>query len=171
MNILSIFDSEEEKLLRQTDRLEEAMNHLRYEGKVFRGKNLKAANLIVEGIEARLKRHQTLQEKIVFPFLQAHIPKRETMIRFLFSDHKDIEKSNERLRLSLRKLSKNQSSEDVKAQQLGTYLICLLRHHVELEKESIHKVIKTELRKDEKREVENKIAKWLPKQGKTKSRL
>ena len=50
VNILSFFDCEEEKLLRQTDCLQEAMNHLRYEGKVSRGKNLKAAHRILEGM-------------------------------------------------------------------------------------------------------------------------
>ena len=164
MDILGFFNCEEEKLLQQTDRLQEVMNHLRYEGKVFRGKNLKAANRIVEGIAARLEKHRILQEKIIFHFLQVHIPKRESMVRFLFSDHEDIQKNKERLRLSLRKLSRNHSPEDGKVQQWGTYLICLLRLHIELERESIHKAIRTELRKDEKKEVEKRVTKWLLKQ-------
>ncbi len=157
----TFFDQEENEILRQVEDFHKILTHLKYEGKVSRGKNVKAANRAMSRLVGTFKKHRRLQEEIIFPFLQVHIPKHEAVIRFLRSDHEDIKKNKDRLRLSLQKLSKQSVTENGKIQELGVYLICLLRHHLELEKENIHKAIKRELREDEKKEIGVRIKKWL----------
>ncbi|MBI3313557.1 MAG: hemerythrin domain-containing protein [Candidatus Omnitrophica bacterium] len=160
-NVTSFFDGEEKEMLRQVEGLHKTLTYLKYEGKAIRGKNLKAAQTSLQALVKNLQRHRALQEKIIFPFLLIHIPKHEAVIRFLRSDHQDIKRNKKRLGLLLGKLSKRPAEVNGELHDLGVYLICLLRHHLELEKENIHRAIKKELRKDEKREVGEKIAKWL----------
>ncbi|MBI3307280.1 MAG: hemerythrin domain-containing protein [Candidatus Omnitrophica bacterium] len=159
------FDVEEKEILQEVENMHKTLVHLHYEGKVSRGKNLKAARQIITRLVADLGRHRRLQEEVIFPYLLTHIPKHESVIQFLRSDHSDIKKNKERLLLSLQKLLRKPDAvpEYEKIHGLGIYLICLIRHHVELEKNSIHQAINKELRPVEKREVEQRVRKWRQK--------
>lgn len=157
------FDGEEKEILEEVESFHKVLTHLQFEGKMKRGQNLKAAKQSLGSLMKTLKMHRLLQEKIIFPFLLRHIPKHESVISFLHSDHEDILKNKEELWRSLSDFSTNHNFQQTKVQQLGIYLVCLLRHHMELEKKSIHKAINKELRTEEKREVGEKIEKWLDK--------
>lgn len=159
----------EREILDQAEEFHEILTHLRYEGKASQGKNVKAAIKAVRGLDKIIRKHRGLQEKILFPFLASHIPKHESVIHFLRADHQAIQKSRQKLVLSLRRLSKKIGSrlEEGRIQETGVYLICLLRHHMSLENKCIHKAVQTELRKDEKSEVKGKMNRWLMYQGET----
>jgi len=157
------FDVEAKDILQELEELQKVLTHLRYEGKVSLGKNLKSARQLMARLVTHLGRHRQLQERVVFPYLAAHIPRHESVIQFLRSDHADIRKSKERLQAVIRNLLKNPESclEHVKIQELGVYLICLVRHHIELEKKSIHRALDEELRPVERRKVETRVRQWL----------
>lgn len=162
-----IFEREEMRILEEVEHFYKLLTRLRYEGKVSRARNVKASKEAITTLMGTLKRHRDLEEKIIFPFLLSHLPKHESVIRFLRSDHEDIRKNKERLYLWLKDLLKESraSGIDGKVQETGVYLTCLVRHHMELEKENIHKAIKEELKPSEKKEIAQHIRKWFQKQN------
>jgi len=161
-NILKFFDAEGEKMLLLTDKLHKALTHLRYESKAYRAKNIKAAGDAIRNLDGILQRHQSFQEKIIFPFLVSHIPRHEVAIHLLEAEHEDIRENEEKLKLNLRKLTgANKNLNDGKIYERGIYLISLMQHHIDFEKRHIHKSIHEELRADEKVVIINRISGWL----------
>lgn len=160
---LLFFDHEEKEMVSRVESFHKNIIYLKSEGKVRQEKNIKAARKSLQLLIKTLNRHHLLQEEIIFPYLLVHIPKYESMIRFLRSDHQDIHKNKVKLNGLLQRISRNSvSPEQVKRiDQLGAYLVCLVGHHVELEKENIYKAIQKELRKDEKKEVNQKVNAWF----------
>jgi hypothetical protein len=104
--ITSFLDHEEKGILKEVDVFQKSLTHLKYEGKVSRGKNVKAADRVAASLADTLRKHRQLQEGVIFPYLLVHIPKHESLIQFLRADHQDIRKNKKMLRLSLKKLLK-----------------------------------------------------------------
>lgn len=160
--ILGFFEKTEQGILVQIENLEKVLVHLRYEGKVHRGKNIKNAKQTMEALSKTLKKHRNFQEEIIFPYLLVHIPKHESVIQFLRLDHQTIRKSKVRLYRLLERLSEQKPDGlESKILGLGIYLIYLVRHHIELERSSIHKAVKHELKLDEQMDVAKKAKDWL----------
>ncbi len=163
--LLGFFEKEEQGILDQIENLERVLVHLRYEGKVHRGKNIKHAQKTMEELYQRFKRHYHFQEEVIFPYLLVHIPKHESVIQFLRSDHETIRKSKEQLYRLFQKLSeKKPDGLESKILELGTYLIYLVRHHIELERSSVHKAVEHELKSEEQKDVAKRAKDWLSRQ-------
>jgi len=160
--LIHFFDCEEGEILTQADELYKILTHLRYEGKVSRGKNVKGAIQVMQGLRCLIAKHQELQEKVVFPFLVTHIPKHETFVRFLRADHQEMNASRLKLEAALRVLAKNlqEGFQSKSSQELGVYFVCLLHHHIQLENKWVHQAIQNELRKDEQMEVKKRVDRW-----------
>lgn len=161
--VATFFESEEKILFHQVEKFYEILTHFRYEGKVCRGKNLKAVRGAIQELTSKLRAHKTLQEKIIFPFLKKHIPRQEAVAHVLETEHEDIAVSQRSLKVSLSKLSKNSDDHAAAgaAYQTGIYLVALLRHHLKFEKKILHQSLLKELLKQEKREVSTRIEGWL----------
>jgi len=162
-SLSTFFKKEEKSVLHQVDALNHSLTLLRYEGKLSRAQNVKIATREISLLTKTLKEHRSLQEKVIFPFLLRHIPKKEPVIGFLRSDHRMIREYKIKLKALLVKISKNANAviEAGKIQETGIYLVSLLRHHIEMEKENIEKTIRAELDKDEKKDFERQINRWL----------
>lgn len=157
-------DQESGKVLRCAEALQNAVTHLRYEGRLFREKNVKAVKAHIKSLKLCLKSHCGLQEKVIFPYLLTHIPKHELSIHFLQTDHTQIAKGEMEVEGCIKKLSKPDSvQKDTRVHEAGISLICLVRHHLEFEKRSIHKALRYELAPEEKREIRGRMLKWLKK--------
>ncbi len=160
-----IFEHNGKEILGYTESLHKALTRLRYEGKVSIGKNIKTASRVTKVLDQRARSHSNFQERILFPFLETHIPRYETRIHFLRSDHHEIKKYSQKLRNLLRSLSKkfgkDHHIDSGAIQETGVYLIGLLRHHIQLEEEGIHKALKKDLNRDELNAISKKIQKWV----------
>lgn len=160
------FNCEDADIFRQSEKLHRALTHLRYEGKVHRAKNLKEVKESADALDASLKRHRTLQEKIIFPYLSTHIPRRESSIHFLESEHEGLDQSNKKLKKGIREFLKSDPVLTCgEIYEAGIFFIAHLRHHISYEVKNIRSLIRSELRPDEKREIGNRISGWLKKQG------
>ncbi|PIQ85064.1 MAG: hypothetical protein COV74_10735 [Candidatus Omnitrophica bacterium CG11_big_fil_rev_8_21_14_0_20_45_26] len=140
------------------DELEDTLTHLRYEGKPSLGKNLKRTKNIIKSLKKNLNRHLMVEEGIFFPYVVKHIPKLESIIRFLHLEHQDVIKSFDRMSSLLEQIDQhNQPAQNGKiverAHDQGYYFICLLRHHVEDESNRIFRVIEKELNRKEKEHI------------------
>lgn len=160
-----IFECDGKEILRYVEHFHKTLTHLRYEGKVSLGKNIKALRGTTKVLNALVKRHRYLQEKILFPFLERHIPKYETRIHFLRSDHQEIRKHSQRFTHFIQSLSKKAAKDrpidNGTIHESGVYFVCLLRHHIQLEEQAIHKVLKKDLKRHERGEIAKKMQNWI----------
>ncbi len=163
--VSGFFEKEAAKIINEAARLHKVLVHLRYEGKPTRGKNLKAAKSSILSFSKILKGHRELQEKVVFPYLRVHIPKHDPAIRFFCADHRAIRRDKEKLRSLIGRASKKllEAGKFRGIQKKGAYLAGLVRHHLELERKSVLKAIRNELRPEEKKEIFGKVTFWLRK--------
>ncbi len=163
--IQSVLGQEGEEILESTEALHKALMSLRYEGKVSAGKNIKMAGKAAQILDLKVKQHRDYQEEVVFPFLETHIPKYETRIHFLRSDHHEIKEYAQKLRGLLRRLAaksgKRRSIDNGAIQETGIYLVGLLRHHLQLEEEGIRKGIEKDLSRSEIADISKKIYRKL----------
>ncbi len=148
-----------EELFEKVDRLNHALINLRYEGKANAGKNLKEAWEILCFFEKEVCVHVEAEEKFLFPFLEAHVPRLSPLSNLFQAEHEDFRKNLKRFRLALEDLYAEKGnhgrSESIdKVKEVGTYLIYLLRQHLPAEEESVYKAVYRELHEEEREELE-----------------
>ena len=151
-----------QELFEKTDRLNHVLTNLRYEGKTNLGKNLKEVWEILCFFENEVSVHIEAEEKILFPFLETHVPRLSPLISLFHAEHEDFKKNLKRFRLALENFcgEKNDHSRSEyidKVKEAGTYLIYLLRQHLPAEEESVYKAVYHELHDEEREELERLI--------------
>ncbi|MBI4549516.1 MAG: hemerythrin domain-containing protein [Candidatus Omnitrophica bacterium] len=159
---LNELEAEHEESFRETEKLSDVLTNIRYEGKLSLGKNLKEANRLRLFFNRVMRHHARLEETVIFPFLEKHVPKMESVIRLLRSEHADFEKTLIEFNASLRAVDReNDAGKRLlsleKMQETGTYLIYLLRHHLYNENVSVYKTISRDLNPEEKKILVRKI--------------
>ena len=158
--IFGILEKDHKMTFQKLNQFYEVLRKLRNEGKLTLGKNLSEASEFVVYFKKELDGHMRDEERILFPFLQMHIPRLEPMIYLLLSEHEDFRRSLGNLKMLLGKFKKNAaiklSAIDEICEQ-GTYLICLLRSHMWVESHSFYKAADKELRLSEKRKLIRQI--------------
>src|SRR3989344_521546 len=150
-----------DEVLENVGYLEEALIGLRYEGKALRGKNLKKVHDVLEFLDVKLAPFVILEEEIIFPFIEAHIPRMNSLVCLLKAQHKELKENLERFKSLFGKLDhENFDAENGKVLEKlrgqGTYLVHLIRHDIQVKSQSIYKIAGRELREDEKEELEEK---------------
>lgn len=162
---IKFFDSEDADIFQQAERLHRALTHLKYEGKLTLAKNLKEVKESAGALGVILKRHLGLQEKVVFPYISTHIPRYETTVHFLESEHEEIDRHCEKLLKAIREFQRSGSSlkNSGEVYENGIFLVSLLRHHLNFELRNIRLLMGKELRLDEKIEIGTRMKKWLKK--------
>lgn len=160
--ILSFIEAEEKKILREAGRFHNALLHLRYEGKLYRSRNLKNANSALKALNRTLRKHHSFQERAIFVFLKTRFPKYEAVLQALHTEHEDISENAKQLTGCLRKLSCAEDNvTSATAFQAMLYLTALLRQHVGFENSIIRKSLRSELKAGERREIKASIEKWI----------
>ena len=158
--IFGILEKDHKPTLQKLNQFYEVLRKLRCEGKLTLGQNLAEAGELIAYFKKELYGHMRDEEKILFPFLQAHVPRLGPMIYLLLSEHEDFRNSIKNLRLALSKFKKHKTLKlgtlDKICEQ-GTYLICLLRSHMSVESNSLYRVADKELRLNEKRKLIRQI--------------
>ncbi len=148
------------------EQLDTALVGLQFEGKNSVGRHLKQIRSVIDFFLERFVKHTELEEQIVFPYLASHVPKLHLVLPLLCSQHEEFRKSIKDLEVLIEIFSNNVSKIDQaktiqKIREIGTYLIYLLRHHIQVEHTSIYKMIDSELRKDEKEQLERRVTENL----------
>ncbi len=151
------------QVLNKLEELASVLTNLRYEGRFMFGKNLRAAQESSNFLRRVVLPYMDAEDKIIFPFLEAHIPRFSPLIRLMRSQHLEFKSNLERFNDAVCALVKEgyplDSNKTLEAAcQTGTYLIYFLRHHIQTEKEGIYRVCAAELRSDEKKELEKQIS-------------
>ena len=137
------------------------LTRLRFEGKQQLGKNLRETGELLGFFQKEVQDHMRLEEKVLFPFLRAHIPRFEPMIYLLLSEHADFRNSLKELKNDFSKMKRFAGYPDKAIRNMtehGKYFICLCRNHQWAESESLYKVAIKELQPAEKRLLVERMA-------------
>lgn len=133
-----------------------ALQEFCYEGKVSHDKNLKKIQQHVAFFQDELLPHMALDEKVVFPFLEKHIPRLEPVLHFLKAEHIEFRESLSSFEKIFKTLSSGSAVQDRRSieqlRERGLYLICLIRNHIHSENESVYRVMNEDLKDKEKEE-------------------
>ena len=160
--VITYLESEHKNTLETISTFQDVLTKLRYEGRANFDKNVKEIQQTIQFFNSELSPHISLEENIIFPFLQKHIPKLEPIIHMLQSEHADFHENLENFHLLMKNLLNADRDEEQlqvveKIRQVGTYLVYLLSNHIRTEDRSIYNVMARELKAIEKRELAEKL--------------
>lgn len=156
---VSYLKASHDEAVDQIDRLHALITNLRYEGKLSLGKNLKELREVLSFFNRQLRKHMELEEEVIFPFLETHVPKLESLIRLLHLEHEDFETNLENIQFQIQNVLKTSDELErgkivEKIRERGTYLTYLLRNHIQEENGTVYKALTEELHPNEKKELE-----------------
>lgn len=140
------------EMLKEANRFQTVLTNLRYEGKPCLGNNIRQTQAILAFLKNEVIQQFQFEEKILFPFLIRHIPKLESVVRLLESEHDEFQSQLKSFYKIFRKFSNTERPDGKSAEVLhetGTYLVYLLRHHIKAESR-VFKAMNENLRADEK---------------------
>ncbi len=155
-------EEEHAKALQMAEEFYSTLTRLRYEGKAALGKNVSDARKALAFFQSDLICHFEVEESILFPYAETHIPKLEPFTSLFRSEHEDFRKNLFAFQAMLGDLlSDKKHAQDGllqgKLQNTGLYLIYLLRNHIQGESTSLYRAIRQELRQSEKKELALKM--------------
>ena len=159
--IVEVVEGDYCQTLEKARHFQEVLTHLQYEGKASWGKNIQRARSLANFLTHEMNGHMGKEEQVIFPFLESHIPKLESLISMLCMEHDDYKKNLASFKALLERLAKRKS-QDVdrlmdKLKEKGMYLIYLLQGHLQEETGILYKVAERELRENEKQELFQRI--------------
>ena len=157
-DIVPFLENQHRDVLSQIDQLTSALQGLHYEGKASLGKNIKEVEKALVFFHKELLPHIVLDEEIIFPFLEKHIPKLQPMLSFLKAEHSEFAESLHSFEKIFRRLQEEPGEQKSRAiieqlREKGIYLNCLIRNHIHTESEGVYRAIDEDLKKEEKRQL------------------
>lgn len=145
------------KAFRSLEDLQEMISSLRFQGKVSLQPSMKKLAAILQSLSLC----SCLEEKVLFPYAEVHLPKLQTL-RFLYrAEEKDMLRNVRQLKhlagkfLKTKDALKRQSLLE-EIEQAGIYSLCLFKTHLQAEANLYH-TLDTDLRNDEKAELWERI--------------
>ncbi len=161
-NLISLLNSRQINILHKTDELYSALSNLHYEGKFLEKRNIRSAGSIARCLAEELIELIAIQDKIVFPYLSQRVPSLVPLLQFLKAEHFELENKIKHLNdlcVSVEELPKRHSRKKIvrKIHDEGTYVFCLLRHHLQIEKDSVLGTIREQLKSAERQELWQKV--------------
>ena len=156
------FQKDHQEFLHKSDSLHQVLKNICYEGKLLLGRNLKRADYLLQFFETRFVKHLAIEEKVLYPFIEIHIPRYASVIRFFYREHKDLSETVRQLRQIVRRLHASQNclwdKELVETLQWkGAYLNHLLQSHIKTETETVLHALERELQQEERRELSREL--------------
>lgn len=161
-DIFALLESDHEKVIKKMTALIGDLQNMHSEGKASFQKNLRRVKEALYFFNGEVMEHMALEERTLFPYLETHVPKVSTAIRFLQAEHDDFRNNLKIFEFLVRELSR-QKDEDHRSKtverirETGTYLSYLLRHHIEAEQRSVYQSVERELKAGEKSELKKRI--------------
>ena len=138
--------------------MERSLCYLRYEGKVHYSKNVRHVGQLYRQLKETLESHRKKEEKVLFPFLAAHMPRLGPALKLFHMDHEEAVLQMSGLDRRLAELQ-NPGAPRKRAQSLSTfhesglYLVHFLKNHLEMEQGLLGGTVRRDLREDERRRL------------------
>ena len=160
--LLQSFEKEKKDVLLKLDQLQMILNDYPCKEKLRSKKHLRDIERIIKFLKGKYFLHIKLDEGVIFPFLEKHVPRLEPVLRLLRDERNKFKGSLETFEELYKRFIATKGEDDYnkimsKLKEKGTYLTCLARNHIQMEDENVYKVIKTELHGEEKNKLMNQL--------------
>ena len=137
-------------------------NLLKYEGKLCVGRNLREIAAIQSWFQNHFVKHCTAESRVVFPFLERHVPKLTTSLRVLAMEHTQMKDALGEIGRCLQRIQRNRnglksSASVAKLSDLVLYFVYILKNHIRAEDEIVYKTVRHELKNDELAQLEKRM--------------
>lgn len=157
-NFTDVFSEERHHVFNKLDKLHEFLKKLKYEGKRYRQSNIRTIERILSTLKETYLTHKQIDEEIIFPFLERHIPRLDPVLSLLTvecTEFYNIVSDCEALLKEFHKSEKQEAQMNAldRLSEKGIYAIVLIRNHIQMEIESVYKVIDKELSQSEKKQL------------------
>lgn len=151
------------ELLEDANRFQNALVHLRFEGKPCLGRNIHQARALFTELSREVSAHILEEKKTLFPFLLQHVPKLEMSIRLFEAEHKEFLAQLRLLEKCFEQIGKSKDGETCyreagRVLESGSYLVCLLRHHLQAEDATLYTAVSNDLNDEEKDSLNRQLA-------------
>src|SRR3989338_3859513 len=129
------FSKEQQLVIKKLDQLLDFLKKLKYEGKLYQRRNKKTMEKTLGTLKDTYAIHKEIDEGIIFPFLEQHIPKLDPFLRLLSTERAafySILGDCEGL-LNKFKKAKNQKEQVNTLDQIcdkGIYAVALIKNHI-----------------------------------------
>jgi len=138
------------------------LKKLRYEGKPWFQSNIGGVRAHFADFQDKLGRHFQIEEGVLFPFFQRHVPRTEAAVNLFLSEHREMMALLHTVMGVVRLLEVSPplscpGQESVRLSEMGVYLSGFVRHHLAAEN-AIFKQAWSELRACEKKALKNLVA-------------
>lgn len=163
--LAALLERDDNLVIQKTKGLQNALIHLRFEGKASLGKNLRKISDILRFFNRDVDKHMREEEKALFPYLQNHLPKLGSLISLLQSEHREVRRNMKCFHFLLGQLIRNRKSLHLNGEiienlkETGSYLTCLLQGHLMEESEILYRAADHGLHPIEKENLVRKIKK------------
>ena len=160
--LLHSFDDVHSAALQEVERFRQTLTNLQFEGKSSLGRNINQIRSILQFFRSELMKHVELEEQVLFPFVEEHIPKLESLICILRAEHAGFRDALSDLELFLSVVSDGKPNLE-RAKMIhrlcetGSYLIYLLENHFRGESQSVYEMTEYGLKPSEKKELKDQI--------------
>ncbi|MDP3920598.1 MAG: hemerythrin domain-containing protein [Candidatus Omnitrophota bacterium] len=151
-----------ETALKKAGELNDLLTRSRYEGKMHFGRNLDAITRLVAYFDKEFGEHLRLEEEVIYPYLEKHVPKSRSPLAFLRGEHADFRSRLGEIKSCAARLGKQKTDSERSLifemlQNTGVYLVYWTRNHLHAENESVYKMIDNQLLPEEKRELSREV--------------
>lgn len=175
MNIPKSFENEKNLVLEKLDLLYDSIQNLHYEGKMSFQKNTRIINETVQHLKPILTNHMNLDDQVIFPFARTHIPILEPAINFLKAERNEFTAQLESFEILFQEFIQRNNGTVIcmlleKLREKGTYVVCIVRNHMQAEIEMVYKVLDQKLKLAEKKLLFRLMQKYM-KNTKTSSKI
>lgn len=153
----NVFEEDHRAVFAHLEILQEALSGLRYERKGLLAKNLAAIQGVSDFLERTVIPLMTLEEQVCFPYLGKHVPKLDGPIHVLTMEHQDFKAKHAELSTILQhgRTDSGEPTPEVlrRFEEVGTYVVLLLRNHIRQEQEILFAVAGAVLKPSEKAQL------------------
>ena len=159
-HIHRFLEKDHKTTFQKLNQFSEALTKLRYEGNQNFHENLRQIRALLGYFQKEAQHHMRLEERILFPFLEKHIPKLGPVIYMLLAEHEDFRSCLEELKDAFSRLKSAKAAKVGLVDRIserGTYFVCFSRSHLWIESQSLYRIADKELRRDEKRQLIRRI--------------
>ncbi len=160
----AIVHESHEGVVDRISRLNRSLQGLRFEGKAMIGKNTRVLRSLFRDFTGELSRDMALEEKLLFPYLEKHVPKLKLMLHILEEEHENLRSSLDSFESLLDELARRKGGRGgfaviEKLRRKGVYLNYFLHNHIGAENDSVYRIMMNELTPREKAELLRRFGK------------
>ena len=145
--------------------LQNVITGFRFEGGYVSQRNEDEVLQFLDGLARTLKEQFDLEEGVVFPYADRHVPQVKTLSVIMRSEHENVLNNLNKFKEAVRDLCKKRGQKAgceriQKVRETGTYLIYLVRDRLIAKNDLFYKMLFDFLTQEEQKDLAGRVVEW-----------